>query len=152
TMRVGSADVVKLLLDHGANPAVVAHSYRGPTTPVRQAADLGEHAVLQMLLDRGAEVKGPGSLALISALNTNSPKIADQLWKAANPKLMAESLLLLVPPRGSPVGFGNAELIKKAIAHGAVVNAKDPAGRTVLMLAAGSEYFSPNTIQLLIDK
>jgi ankyrin repeat protein len=151
TMRAGSADVVKLLLDNGAEPAVVAHSYRGPTTPVRQAADLGQHEVVRMLLDRGADVKGPGGLALISALNANSPAIAEPLLKSANPKLLGESLLFLVPPRGSPGGFGNSELIKKAIAHGAVVNAKDPAGRTVLMLAAGSEYFSPGTIQLLLD-
>jgi hypothetical protein len=44
------------------------------------------------------------------------------------------------------------DLVRKAIAHGADVNAKDEAGCTVLMLAAGSEYFSPETIQFLIDQ
>src|SRR5262249_54551956 len=67
TMRVGSADVVQLLLDHGANPSIGAHSSRGPTTPLRQAADLGDEAVLRMLIGRGADLKGPGRLALISA-------------------------------------------------------------------------------------
>jgi len=36
--------------------------------------------------------------------------------------------------------------------HGADVNAKDREGRTVLMLAAGSEYSSIDTIRLLIDR
>src|SRR5262249_34600985 len=85
------------------------------------------------------------------ALNANSPAIADQLLESVNPKLISGALLLLVPPRGSPYGFGNSALIKKAIARGAELNVKDSAGRTILMLAAGSEYFSPETIQLLVD-
>jgi ankyrin repeat protein len=152
TGRVGSADVVKLLLEHKADPSATAHSYRGPTTPLRQAADVGDAAVVQLLLDHGAEVKGTALFALLSALNANSPACVDQFIAAAPTKAMGGALLFMVPPRGSPAGFGNAALIKKAIAHGANVNAKDPAGRTPLMLAAGSEYFSPDSIQLLIDQ
>jgi len=152
TVRVGSADVVKLLLDHGANPSVTAHSYRGPTTPLRQAADLGDASLVRTLIERDAELKKSGFLATISALNANSPACVDQLIKSADPKAMSGALLLLVPPRGNPDGFGNAVLVKKAIAHGADVNAKDPDDRTVLMLAAGSEYFSIDTIRLLIDQ
>ncbi len=43
-------------------------------------------------------------------------------------------------------------MVKKAIAHGADVNASDPAGRTVLMLAVGSESFSIETIRLLVER
>jgi ankyrin repeat protein len=151
TGRAGSAEVVKLLLDHGANPSATAHSYRGPTTLLRQAADAGDAIVLKMLLDRGANAKGTGLIALIAALNANSPECVEQLIDSAEPKEMSGALLLLVPPRGSPEGFGNTALIQKVIAHGADVNAKDVDGRTPLMLAAGSEYSSPDTIQLLID-
>jgi len=152
TGRVGCAEVVKLLLDHGANPSAMAHSYRGPTTPLRQAADAGDAVVVKMLLDRGAEMKGTAFLALLAALNANSPACVDQIIQSAAPQAMSQALLFLVPPRGRPSGFANAALIKKAIAHGADVNAKDWEGRTPLMLAAGSEYFSPATIQLLIDE
>lgn len=152
TMRIGCADVVKLLLEYKANPSATAHSYRGPTTPLRQAADLGEAAVVEMLIEAGADVKGTAMFAVISALNANSPACVDQFIKSVDPKAMSGALLFLVPPRGSPKGFANAALIKKAITQGADVNARNEAGCTVLMLAAGSEAFSPETIQLLIDE
>src|SRR5262249_31738952 len=129
---VGAGEVVKLLLDHGANPSVTAHSSRGPTTPLRQAADLGEASVLRTLIGHKAEMKKAGFLAVTAALCANSAACVDQLIQAADPKVMSEALLFLLPPRGSPVAFGNADLVKKAIAHGADVNARDPAGRTVL--------------------
>src|SRR5262249_61883037 len=104
------------------------------------------------LIGHKAEMKKAGFLAVTAALCANSPACVDQLIQAADPKVMSEALLFLLPPRGSPVAFGNADLVKKAIAHGADVNARDPAGRTVLMLAAGSEYFSIDTIGLIIDR
>src|SRR5262249_44819847 len=115
-------------------------------------ADLGDAAVVRMLIDRGAEVKETALFALIAAVNANSPACVDAFIQAADTKAMSGALLFLVPPRGSPAGFGNVALIKKAIAAGAAVNAKDPVGRPPLMLAAGSEYFAPDTIQLLLDQ
>jgi hypothetical protein len=105
-----------------------------------------------MLVERRAEVKSTAPFALISAMNADSPACVDQFIQSAHPKALERALLFLVPPRGTPTGFGNMALIQQVIAHGANVNAKDEEGRTPLMLAAGSEYFSPETIQLLIDK
>jgi ankyrin repeat protein len=150
--RVGCGDVVKLLLEYKANPSATAHSYRGPTTPLRQAADFGDDALVKILIESGADLKGTAMFAVISALNANSPACVDHFIKSVDPRAMKGALLFLVPPRGSPNGFGNATLIKKAIAQGADVNAKDEVGCTVLMLAAGSEAFSPETIKLLIDE
>lgn len=152
TARPGCADVVNLLLDRGARASATAHSYRGPTTPLRQAAELGDAAVVRLLLAHGADVKGSALFALLAALNANSPACADEFLKVADSKALGGALLFLVPPRGHPAGFGNTALMKKVLAAGAQVNVKDPAGRTPLMLAAGSEYFAAETIQLLIDQ
>lgn len=153
TSLVGSSEVVNLLLDHKANPSATAHSYRGPTTPLRQAADLGDVAVVKMLLERGADVKGPAALfAVIAALNANSPACVEQVIQTVKPQMMKDAFLFLVPPRGTPAGFSNLELIKKAIACGADVNAKDPEGYTALILASSSEYFSADTIRLLLEQ
>jgi ankyrin repeat protein len=149
---VGTGEVVSLLLDHGANPSVTAHSPRVPTTPLRQAADLGDAAVLRTLIDHKAELKTAGFRATIAALSANSPACVDQLIESTDPKAMGDALLSLLPPRGSLGGVGNLDLVRKAIAHGADVNAKDPEGRTVLMLAAGLEYLSTDTIRLLVDR
>src|SRR5579862_411179 len=40
--RPGSYDVVKLLLDRKANPSQVVNTYRGPMTPLRLAAEVGD--------------------------------------------------------------------------------------------------------------
>jgi hypothetical protein len=85
-------------------------------------------------------------------MNADSPDCVDQFTQSVHPKALERALLFLVPPRGTPAGFGNTALIKQVIAHGANVNARDEEGRTPLMLAAGSEYFSPDTIQLLINE
>jgi ankyrin repeat protein len=143
TMRFGALDVVTLLLEAGADPSATAHSYKGPTTPLRQAAELGDDAVVQRLLDRGAQAKGVTALfGFLSSVCANSPACAERFVKSVPKPAMAQSLLFLVPPRGTPQGFGNTALIEKAIAHGANVNVRDHEGRTPLMLAAGSEYFA----------
>ena len=74
--RPGSYDVVKLLLDHKANPSLVVNRY-GPTTPLRLAADSGDEALLRLLLERGADAKAMGGVfPLVAAMNANDPGCA----------------------------------------------------------------------------
>lgn len=57
TARPGAFDVVKLLLDHQADPSQTVSSYKGPLTPLRLAAEAGDEAMLRLLLDSKADAK-----------------------------------------------------------------------------------------------
>src|ERR1051325_10613978 len=98
--RFGSHEVVKLLLDHGADPSFKAHSNRGPVTPLTQAAGVGDEAVLRMLIERGADAKSAGLASLNAAVIAKSHAIVDLLTASADRKTLSPALLFVVPPRG----------------------------------------------------
>ncbi|MEX2137786.1 MAG: ankyrin repeat domain-containing protein [Pirellulales bacterium] len=147
----GCGEIVRLLLDHGADPSVKAPSYRGLVTPLRQAAALGDEAVLRMLLERGADVKGAGPFPLIASLNAKSPACVDLLIKSADPKILRPALLSVASAFGNPRVFGDTRTVKMLIDHGADVKARDRAGRTVLMLAAHLDSLPVDTVTDLIE-
>ncbi|MFX7804449.1 ankyrin repeat domain-containing protein, partial [Acinetobacter baumannii] len=83
--RPGAYDVVKLLLDRKANPSSVVNTYRGPVTPLRLAAEVGDEAVLRLLLDRGADAKAMGGVfPLLAAMNANDPGCVTLALKTAD--------------------------------------------------------------------
>lgn len=144
--------VVKLLLDHGANPSVVVPTYRGPASPLRNAAQAGDEAVVRLLLDRGADAKGIiGVLALAGAVNAKAAGCADLLFKVADREAMKPALLFLVPPAGVYGSLTDPRTVRRVAAAGADVNARGVGGRTVLMLAAGSDDVPPESIEALIE-
>lgn len=57
-VRVGSGEIVKLLLDHGANPNLDTATWM---TPLALACNRGDRAIVDLLLERGADVNGAGS-------------------------------------------------------------------------------------------
>ena len=81
--RAGSKDIVKLLLDHGANPSSSATSNSGNRTPLSEAASTGDESVLRMLLDRGADVKSAGTLPLHYAASVGCANCFNLLLEAA---------------------------------------------------------------------
>jgi ankyrin repeat protein len=65
--RPGNSAVVKLLLEHGADPNPNAHPAAESSPPI-EAATAGDAASMGLLLDHGAEVKVAGEPALEMAV------------------------------------------------------------------------------------
>lgn len=148
--RFGSSAVVKLLLDAGADPSVKAHGLY-PTTPLSQAALAGDAAVLRLLLEHGADVKRAGPFPLGLALNVNSPKSVELLIKSADADTLKTALRFIAPPLGR-LAFGDGSMVQLLLDHGADVKATDPAGRTLLMLAASTDTLPVETVQTFLQR
>ena len=63
--QFGSAAVVKLLLDRGANASAVTANR---LTALRLAAGTGDVEVMRLLIERGAKLQGDAAAALAQAL------------------------------------------------------------------------------------
>jgi ankyrin repeat protein len=144
--RYGSVAVVKLLLDHGANPSVSSIGLTGGMTPLAEAAYAGDEAIIRLLMERRADVKGAGFLPLVFALRANCPKCAEMLLKSASPQVLNIAMFLGCPP------LGDGSTIKALLERGADANAKNPEGHPILTLAASSEAVPMETVKTLLER
>jgi len=141
--RFGCAPVVKLLLDAGANANFAG--LRG-STALGEAASIGDETAFRMLLDRGADPKMAGASALALAQRAGCTFCFDTLVKAALPQVVTGAAILGAPPREDASGM------KVYLDHGVAPGAKDPQGRTLLMLAANSDVPLVETVNALLDR
>src|SRR5580704_8223302 len=144
--QYGAGPVVKLLLDHGANPSVksLASGLSG-TSPLAEAAGAGDEASLRLLIEHGASVKDAGPQGLYLALHSNCAACRDLLIQSADRNFLSVAMLMNSPPNGDGLD------IKALLDRGADVNATDPEGHTILMLAASSEVLPIDGIRALIE-
>jgi ankyrin repeat protein len=131
--RLEPLDVIKLLLDRGANPNAALkrpaygkhHDLAGDafmgegTTPLMRAARTGDTASMRLLLDRGANPA------------TRRKDLSTALFIAASGRAGG----LPTGPRTIP-GASNVEAIKMLVAAGLDVDAFNGAGQTALHAAA----------------
>jgi ankyrin repeat protein len=141
-----ATEAVRLLLDRGADPSAKTTTIFGDTTPLLNAVQSGDPAAFQLLVDRGADLKAAGPFAIALAYKSRCLKCAELLMAASPPPVVNTAATLLGPPRG------DARAIAALIERGADVKATNPAGRTLLMLAASSDVVSTETIRTLIDR
>ena len=164
---VEHGDVVRVLLDAGANPnassglgrapltlaAMQARSEpvvrllldRGatPTQAALSAAALhGRAPVVRMLLDAGVRDNGD---AAINALRFNCFECFEAIAQRHPLPPLRRALGALLPP----VGAGHPDAVRKALTAGADITFNER-GYTVLVRAAGVGSMSPETIQSLI--
>jgi ankyrin repeat protein len=145
--RNGSNAVVRLLLDHGADPLVKAPGPGlGDVTPLSEAASVGDGDTFRTLVERGANVRGAGPAALHFALQSNCEVCRDLLLQAADRAFLTAAMLLTAPPRG------DARSINVLLEHGADPTAADRTGHTILMLAADSDQVPADVIRALLAR
>jgi hypothetical protein len=135
-----------LLLDHGAEPNVKVSNATGEMTPLAQAAYASDADVMQLLIDRGANVKKAGFFAEMFGAISLCSRCLDLLAGQANAADMNMATLLNLPPFNEPRG---ARLL---LDRGADFKATDPEGRTVLMLTSASATFPLDAIKTLIAR
>ena len=126
--RLGSGDVVKLLLDHGAKPEGL---------PVlARAASAGDEAVMRMLIDRGVDRKAlPQDLAARSGCSA----CVDLLLQSAEQDDLNRALV-------AAARNGDSKTIEMLLARGATANG------AALRLASASEKIPLAGVQALLEK
>ena len=144
--RNGSAEVVKQLLEHGANPSAQTGSLLGPMTPLAEALFAGDETVFRMLLDKGADRKAAGPIALAFAFRARCDKCVEALIGTAGPDVLTPASFFVAPPLGP--AFATGALVQRGVDP----NAKGPDGLSLLTIAAASEGFPLDTVRALIEK
>lgn len=130
-----SEEVVTLLLEHGAAPALPA---------LAGAAFRGNVAVVRVLLAAGVHDNG---LAASLSLRFGCDACLEAINADRRIPALPRALLDAVPPAGP----GDSQAIFNALGRDADATVRDPLSRTVLSRAAISETISPVAMQALID-
>jgi ankyrin repeat protein len=143
----GSAPVVRLLLDNGASINARGPSLFGEITALVQAAYIGDGETFKLLVERGADVQRAGVVALGLGMRAQCKGCVETMLGALQqPALLTETMLVASPPNGPALATG------MLLERGADINARDPEGRTALMLACASEAVPVDMVQMLIAK
>ncbi|HXF39825.1 MAG TPA: ankyrin repeat domain-containing protein [Blastocatellia bacterium] len=144
--RFGCRDVVKLLLDRGADVNAKSPGLGVEMTPLAEAARLPDEALLRLLIERGADLKAAGPGPLAYAQYAQCDKCIEVLTAGAPPELISMGAFFGAPPNL------DATAMTRWLARGADINAKDPGGNTLLMLAASSDSLPLDAVKTLIDR
>jgi ankyrin repeat protein len=138
--RRGSTDVVKRLLDRGAD----ASSASGRTTALILAARTGDEASMRLLVAHGANLKADAAAALDAAVRAACTACVDLVVGAAGQKAMVESVV-------AQAQFGKIDAVKLLLQRSANVNGRSAAGLTPLLAACDTDALSVGVVQLLLS-
>jgi cytohesin len=146
-MSVGAdkTATVQWLVAHGADPN--ANLFSGSAHAIKLGARRASPAMLRLLLDHGAPVRGVRALAHAAELGC-ADAVALLLERGADANEMADSALLPDAERAEGVGTalhaaargGHARVVALLLAHGAERRVRDPRGQTAREVAAERGY------------
>jgi ankyrin repeat protein len=159
--RPGNEDLLRLMLDQGADPNLGDAS---GDTALMSAVQTGDVGMSRLLIDYGADVNAAsalGTTALIDAITgTQIDAVELLLASGANPNAEIKhhgtvrhgpvqiahlTALMAAAPYGTP------SLVTKLLRAGADVNARDVRGMTPLMLAVASDAQNAAVVQAMLD-
>ena len=146
----GHADILSLLLDHGAKVDMRDRSGR---TPLYRASEYGHLKAGQVLLDRGADIKARSHKSdffwtpLFHAVLNRHFEYSRMLLKRGAvidaPDCDSETVL------HTAVRWGDTQAVQFLLEHGADVNVRNKHGQTPVQIAF---YFGPQEIAELMSK
>jgi ankyrin repeat protein len=139
--RSGNLEIVKLLLQHGADPnySIDISNVRGPTTPLSEAVLLDHYEIANELAERGAEMDVAGgkmdSSLFHHAVAECEPWFVKLMLKHGADVNELSDFGSLTPLHVA-ADIGDVEKCKLLLNSGAPVNASTPDGSTPIFFAA----------------
>ncbi len=143
--RSGAAPVVKLLLDHKANPNPNAMPVT-ESSPLLEALTGGDATIVEMLMQSGADAKATADQGIFLAVTLNCSKCLDLIVPQITDKDVYTAALQQIAV------YGDLKATHVVLDRGADVNAFDPLGRTPLMYAVVSDVLPLEVVKLLIER
>ena len=141
----GTGPLVRLLLDKGAKVDATSSSLFGTTTALTDAAYSGNEDAFKMLVAAGADLIKGGPVALGLSSRSGCMTCADA----------AEGVPATTAHRhddGRRAPDRTALATPMFLERGATLDARDPSGRSMLMLAAASDAFPVDAVKVLLAK
>ena len=143
--RPGGAPVVKLLLEHGANPNPNARPETA-SSPLLEAATAGDATSFELLMQHGAVLKGDAEPTLVMAVIMDCDRCVDLAVEKITDTNVYTSALQ------DTAFLGKTKQIRMMLDHGADPKAYDVFGHTALMYAAASDVLPVDAVKLLVSR
>ena len=137
------AEVVRYLLEHGANPNPNTHPDTA-SSPLLEAATAGNAESFEALVQHGAKIGDDAGPIMAAAITTQCARCLELAVPKVKSKFMFTMALL------QTAYLGDSATVKIMLDHGADVNMSDPFGHTALMYAAESDVIPLEDVKLLV--
>jgi hypothetical protein len=146
----GEVEKARLLVEHGDPTDGIWTRPGGKYTPLMNAIDMGDAAMVRYLLDAGADIRGRdrrGLDPLSRAVLSNYTDVAKVLIEKGADVNAPDGVGYTPLQYAARLDWGNAQMVELLIAAGAKPGSKDPDGRTALEEA---EYFHHDLLAVAI--